>query len=185
MHGVISPPTQVANQTTLIGQNPASVQAQAHQVAALSHRLNSNPFIRIPSAPNLALHHMTPTALRKLSSLSRTWPEPHTVWAIPYGMGHTINSKLTSRLKLDSAWFRSGYFKDPERPEYVQSRPPIANQFVYREKRPRSSSDQSASSEPCSSWTDEEIWIIKSFCFITVYFNCQNNANVIKYKTLC
>ena len=73
MHGVISPPTQVANQTTLIGQNQvASVQAQAHQVAALSHRLNSNPFIQIPSAPNLALHHMAPTALRKWSSLSRT-----------------------------------------------------------------------------------------------------------------
>ena len=72
MHGVISPPTQVANQTTMIGQNPASVQAQAHQVAALSHRLSSNPFIQIPSAPNLTLHHMTPTALRKWSSLYRT-----------------------------------------------------------------------------------------------------------------
>ena len=174
MHGVISPPTQVASQATLIGQNPASVQAQAHQVAALSHRLSSNPFIQIPNAPNLALHHMTPTALRKWSSLSRTWPEPF-----------TMNSKLTSRLKLDSAWFRSGYFKDPERPEYVQSRPPIANQFVYREKRPRSSSDQSASSEPCSSWTDEEIWIIKSFLHSVSLLYTLTAKIMPKYKTLC
>ena len=93
-----------------------------------------------------------------------TWLQLHFVSGhlfIELDPNPTESSKLTSRLKLDSAWFRSGYFKDPERPEYVQSRPPIANQFVYREKRPRSSSDQSASSEPCSSWTDEEIWIIK------------------------
>ena len=88
--------------------------------------------------------------------------------------------KLTSRLKLDSAWFRSGYFKDPERPEYVQICPPITNQFVCREKRPRScdqSSDQSASPEPCSSWTDEEIWILRdgydleSF-FVILFYYC-------------
>ena len=67
MHGVISPPpTQVVSQqNNLIGPNHA-----ANQVAALSHRLGSNPFIQIPSAPNLALHmspthHMSPTVLRK------------------------------------------------------------------------------------------------------------------------
>ena len=93
-----------------------------------------------------------------------TWHQLHFVSGHLYlkpDPNPTKISKLTSRLKLDSAWFRSGYFKDPERPEYIQSRSPIANQFFYREKRPRSSSDQSASSEPCSSWTDEEIWIIK------------------------
>ena len=117
-----------------------------------------------------------------------TWHQLHFVSGHLYlepDLNPTMNSKLTSRLKLDSAWFRSGYFKDPERPEYVQSRPPIANQFVYREKRPRSSSDQSASSEPCSSWTDEEIWIIKSFLHSVSLLYTLTAKIMPKYKTLC